>query len=192
MDVENYDSCYNWFSKEITYMNLNKFEMVNSSLELSKKNLLNYAAIFIGGGNTYKLLSNLKEYDNYKKIKEYLENDGIIFGGSAGAIIFGKNIDSCLLSDTNNVGLIDTKGFDCLGGISFLCHLNNKNLKNNKKYLEKYSKNNKLIYLREDTTIYINDNKVILIDNPNYIYFNKGKYSKHNAANLKNDINNNK
>ena len=52
METENYDSCYDWFSKEIKYMKLKKFEMISSSLELSKKNLLNYAAIFIGGGNT--------------------------------------------------------------------------------------------------------------------------------------------
>ena len=32
--------------------------------------------------------------ENFKRIwsyKQYIENDGIVFGGSAGAIIFGKD-----------------------------------------------------------------------------------------------------
>lgn len=188
MESIDYDNCYDWFSKEIKYMKLNKFEMVKSSFELSKKELTDYGAIFIGGGNTYKLLSNLKEYDNFKKIKTYLEKDGVIFAGSAGAIIFGNNIDSCLLTDENKVGLTDTKGFDYLNGVSLLCHLNKENFQKNRKYLEEYSEKNRLIYLKEETVIFINNNKISLIGNPEYIYFQDGKYAIHNFANLKRDI----
>ena len=47
-----------------------------------------------------------------KELRKYINNDGIIYGGSAGAIIFGYDIDSCLSMDANDVNLEDTKGFD--------------------------------------------------------------------------------
>lgn len=40
-----------------------------------------YSAIFIGGGNTYKLLRDLKTSGCFGKIKAYIENDGIVFEG---------------------------------------------------------------------------------------------------------------
>ena len=74
MEENKYDDCYNWFAAELKNVNLNKFEMIKSSLDLSKKDLANYSAIFIGGGNTYKLLGDIKKHSNYEKIMEYLNN----------------------------------------------------------------------------------------------------------------------
>lgn len=56
-----YDSCYKWFSNEIKCFNAEKFEMVRSSEELSKKDFSKYCAIYIGGGNTYDLLDKIKK-----------------------------------------------------------------------------------------------------------------------------------
>lgn len=191
MDADKYDSCKEWFSSEIKTIGLDKFDMVYSSKELSEKNLKNYSSLFIGGGNTFKLLKEIKENSNFEKIKEYLKNDGIVFGGSAGAIIFGNNINSCLLEDKNIINLKDYKGFDYLNGYSILCHLNNRNFKKNFKYLKEFSKYNKTIYLPEEDTIIISDNKINFIGQKKYIIFDKGKYVIHNFANIKNDINNN-
>lgn len=176
MDFERYDDCYNWFKEEMKLINVNKFEMIRSFLELSKKRLINYSAIFIGGGNTYKLLKELKKYNNFEKIENYIKNDGIVFGGSAGAIIFGKNIDSTYIEDTNLVNLKDSKGFDYLRGYSILCHLNKKNLKKNLNYLKEYSIKNKLIYLSEDNVIYINDDEFKFFGESDYLIFEGGNY----------------
>jgi len=142
MEEEKFDSCYKWFKSEIGYFGVNKFEMVKSSLELSKLDLSKYSSIFIGGGNTYKLLKELQNNYNIDKIKKYLIDGGIVYGGSAGAIIFGKDIDACFLVD--NKIECSTKGFDFLNGYSILCHFSKSNLKINEKYLKEYTKNNKL------------------------------------------------
>lgn len=188
MASKNYDSCYTWFKNEIKIVNLSKFEMVKSSYELSQKNFNEYSALFIGGGNTYKLLYELSQYDNFNKIKAYLKNGGIVFGGSAGAIIFGKDIDGCLLEDENKFKIDNIKGFNYLNGYSLLCHLKNKNFNKNLKYLQKYSLKNKLIYLPEENVIFINDNKICIIGTSKYVIFKNGKYMVHNFANFKKDI----
>ena len=189
MDENKYDSCYNWFKKEIAFFGAKDFEMIRSSLELSRKKFLNYSAIFIGGGNTYKLLSELQNNSNCEKIVEYLNNGGIVFGASAGAIIFGKDINSCLLEDKNLINYQNFNGLNFLNDYSILCHLNKKNLKRNHKYLIDYSKKHKTIYLPEEDVIYITDNEIKLLGNKKYIIFSYGKSFVHNFANFKNDMN---
>lgn len=188
MESKNFDSCYTWFKNEIKNVNLTKFEMVRSSYELSQKSLDEYSALFIGGGNTYNLLNQLNQYDNYNKIQTYLKKDGIVFGASAGAIIFGKDINGCLLDDENKLGLENTKGFNYLKDYSILCHLKAKNFNKNLKYLQKYSVRNKLIYLPEENVIYINNKKISIIGTKKYVIFKNGKYEFHNFANFKKDI----
>ena len=39
----------------------------------SNKNLENYSALFIGGGNTFKLLKDLKDSGSFEKIKVFLD-----------------------------------------------------------------------------------------------------------------------
>lgn len=188
MDNIKYDSCYNWFKTELKLINLNNFEMIKSSKELSAKNLNNYSAIFIGGGNTYKLLYELKQNNNYQKIKEYLTNDGIVFGSSAGAIIFGKNIDSCLLDDKNDINLKDTSSFNLLNNYSLLCHLQKQTFINNLEYLKKYSIHNNLIYLPENNIIFIDNRKISILGNQNYVIFKNGQYMVRSFENFEEDI----
>ena len=187
MESTMYKSCYNWFKNEINSYNFDKFEMVKSSLELSKLDLNNYSALFIGGGNTYKLLSELKENDNINKIKKYLLNGGIVYGGSAGAIIFGKDIDGCKLMDEKND--VNTEGLNFINNYSLLCHFNNNNLKLNKKYLTTYSKKNKLLFLPEEDVLVISDNSIKIIGSHKYVIFDNQKMAIHSPSNFKKDIN---
>ena len=73
MEEEKYNSCEKWFKNEIDLYNV-KFDMVRSSDELSKKELSDYSGIFIGGGNTFKLLKELQNNNNLNRLEEYLAN----------------------------------------------------------------------------------------------------------------------
>lgn len=106
-----------------------------------------------------KLLYELKICGAFEKIKAYIDNDGIVFGGSAGAIIFGESLESCILDDTNEVGLKDITGFNVLNGISLLCHYTNRTEEKDsesKQYLIELSKQMKVIALPEEDTLFIN------------------------------------
>lgn len=187
MDEEKYEKCYNWFKREIVYFGVNNFEMVRSSLELKKINLLNYSSIFIGGGNTYKLLKELQSNSNLEKIKKYLLDGGIVYGGSAGAIIFGKDIDGCALMDDKLE--INTKGFNLINGYSLLCHYNKNRLNQNKNYLKEYSNKNKLLFLPEEVVLLVTNKKIKFIGEKKYCLFINGDYSIRSSANFKKDIN---
>ena len=147
--------------------------------ELATKNLNNYSAIFIGGGNTFKLLKGIKENGIFNKIIEYLNNNGIVIGGSAGAIIFGYDINSCLAMDDNDVNLIDTKGFNVLNGKSIFGHYTNEDSQEAherfKNYLLNYSlSKEEVIALPEEDTIFIDDSNISIFGDKPYYEFKNG------------------
>ena len=172
-----YNGCLDFMTNELSDVDKLGIDMIKSNNELMSKNFTDYASIYIGGGNTYKLLKELKLNGAFDKIKKYLlEEDGIVYGGSAGAIIFGKDIESCNIEDENEVGLIDDTGFDMINGYSLLCHYTNNEKKTEiyKNYLLELSKR-KLVYaIPEEDTIYINDNKIEFIGTRPYYEFNDG------------------
>lgn len=178
MDYTEYDRCYEWITEELRALNICKIDMVRSARELEEKNLNEYCAIFIGGGNTYKLLFELKLSGSFDKIKDFIFNDGIVFGGSAGAIIMGHDISSCECDDENKVGLINTKGIDVLNGISVLCHYTNreerKNIANTE-FLKRKSYEMNIIALPEEDTIFVNDKKIQVMGSRPYYIFSNGE-----------------
>lgn len=176
MNLNKSNDCKEWFSKEVEKYNVN-FYMVESNKELNTINLNSYSHVFIGGGNTYKLLKELKEINFFKKLKDF---NGKIWGGSAGAIIFGKDINSCKIEDENNVGLTNTKGMNIVEDYSLICHLNKENFEKNTEYLKRYSLKYKTIYLSEDDVIYIKNNKIKIMGDKPYIIFEHGKYDIYN------------
>lgn len=146
--------------------------------EIRKHTLSEYAAIFIGGGNTYRLSQRLKNSGAFELIKEYLNNGRIVYGGSAGAIIFGKSIDSCLYMDTNDVVLGDTSGFDTLFGFSFTAHYTNQHASKHKvatNYLTQYSTKEPIVALPEKDSLYTDGNTIKIVGTKPWYVFNGGK-----------------
>ena len=174
----NYNKCFEFMINELSDVSSLGIEMITTGEEIVSKNLNDYACIYIGGGNTYKLLSILKESGAFEKIKNYLINDDrIVYGGSAGAIIFGKDLDSCNTDDDNEVGLIDNTGFNLINGYSLLCHFTNRNeerTKLSRKYLLELSKTKPIYAIPEEDTIYIDDDKIEFIGSRPYYEFNNG------------------
>ncbi len=173
-----YKGCLEFITKELADVDKLGIDMVTSANELLSKNFNDYACLYIGGGNTYKLLSILKETGNYDKIKNYLVNDnGIVYGGSAGAIIFGADLDSCNTDDENEVGLIDNTGFNMIKGYSLLCHYTSRNAERTKlstDYLLELSKLKPIYAIPEEDTIYVEDDKIHFIGTRPYYEFKDG------------------
>lgn len=177
MEPEQYGSCREWIQAELKDIGVPFIEMVKSAEELAARNLPDFGFLFLGGGNTFKLLSDLKASGAFEKIKAYLEQGGVVFGGSAGAIIFGKDLEACRLDDANKAGLRDTDGFDLLNGASVLCHYTNRapeKDERSQKYLLEISKHRKAIALPEEVTLFINGNTIEVIGSKPYYLFQNG------------------
>lgn len=200
LEYHSFEDCYRWVTEEFSMVNIPSIEMVKSFEELESKNFYDYCAIFIGGGNTYKLLKGLKESKAFDKIKEYINNDGIVYGSSAGAIIFGYDINSCMAMDENIVSLDDTLGFNVLNGKSIFAHYTNRsyyldiieNEIRNQKYtnsLIMFSlKKGEVIAIPEEDTIFVSGNKISIIGNKPYYEFKNGKINKFDNKLIKDDI----
>lgn len=182
----NMETCIEWFKGEMLPYGVTDIEDVLDAKEITKDKLSKYSGIFIGGGNTFKLLKMLKETEAFNNLNEFLDNGGIIMGGSAGALIFGKSIDTCLKTelnisstDENLVGLKDTSGFNKINGYSLFVHYQRK-----PEQIEKTSINiqrlmsqgHKIICLPEETSLWINGNKMKIIgQKPAEIFRNDGR-----------------
>lgn len=172
-----YSGCLEFMTRELSDVGKAGIDMVKSSSELMSKKITDYACIYIGGGNTYKLLNELKMSGAFDRIKKYLlEDNGIVYGGSAGAIIFGKDLDSCNTDDLNEVNLSDNSGFNMINGYSLLCHYTSRNPERtelSRNYLLKLSKIKPVYAIPEEDTIYINDEIIEFIgDRPYYEFIN--------------------
>lgn len=181
-----YDSCYEWIQGELSKVDIPSIEMIRSFEDLTSKNLQNYSAIFIGGGNTYKLLLGLKQSGAFNNIKDYINNNGIVIGGSAGAVIFGYDIDIISSMDSNEVNLTDTKGFNSISGISIFPHYTNKKselteeenavrLNNFTNSIIKFSQTiGEVIAIPEEDAIYVNGDSIEIIGTRPYYIFKNG------------------
>lgn len=187
-----YDSCYEWINEELAQVQLSRIDMVRSFEELAQKDYDNYCALFIGGGNTYKLLKGIKNSGAFEKIKEFINNGGIVIGGSAGAVIFGYDIDIISTMDSNDVALVDTKGFNVMNGVSIFPHYTNKKsklseeenfarLNNFTNAIKSFSMiNGDVIAIPEEDAIYINDSNIEVLGNRTFYYFKNGNQQEYN------------
>jgi dipeptidase E len=101
-----------------------RFDMWTDLSNRNYEELKKYGGVYIGGGNTYYLLHEMKRTGFDKLLQRYATEGHPIYGGSAGAIIFGKHIGTA--ADKNEVKLKDLSGLDMAHGYAIGCHLNPK------------------------------------------------------------------
>lgn len=96
------------------------FKKINKNLESvhtsndPKKAVQKAQAIFVGGGNTFRLLKELYEADLVDILKSRLKEGIPYIGSSAGA-----NIASPAIKTTNDMPIVQTPTLNALGMISF-------------------------------------------------------------------------
>ncbi len=154
-----YESCREWFEELILLHNISNYTLMKSPNQ--NIDLNGFDMIYIGGGNTFKLLKELKESGFDNKIINYLNNGGRVYGGSAGAIIFGQTILPCTIgncSDENLVNLKDLTGFNLID-YDIDCHYDENT---DFKLVKNYSIENKrnVIAIPEENVVEIINRKI--------------------------------
>ena len=161
-DDPSYAGCLQWFEKTYHPYGIKHIEMCTDLNTVS--NLNQYTAIFIGGGNTFKLLKEIRDSKFDEKLTDYLTNGGFVYGGSAGSIIFGKDILPTTYGDENGVGFEDSKGLDLVRGFNICCHYGDgdeANTKYKQDRIHEYTEPNTMtIALPERCAIYVEDDTI--------------------------------
>lgn len=121
-----YPTAHIWMKSilEIHERNDIQFETADDLSKYRLEDLKNFDAIYIGGGNTWSLMQELMDSGFSQELISYIKNGGVVYGGSAGAIVFGKNIDTH--DDENKINLKDTSGFNLFSDYSVACHYTDK------------------------------------------------------------------
>ncbi len=117
-----WESCLAWIRSIFTPLGLLNIEMWTDLLDRAADELANFDSIYLGGGNTFSLLAQLRESGFDAGLVQFAGQGGAIYGGSAGAIVLGRDIMTCAHLDRNDVGLAQTHGLDLVAGYAVWCH----------------------------------------------------------------------
>ena len=120
--VYTYQECYSWIKSVFAPFGIREIEMFTDLLVIPDDIIESYSAVYIGGGNTFQLLDELREKNAIGKLLNFAHHGGCIYGGSAGAIILGKNINTALHDDPNDIGLKDLTGLNLTNDYVVWCH----------------------------------------------------------------------
>lgn len=137
-------------------------------------------AIVIGGGNTWHLVRKLHEQKLMYPIREKVFNGTPYIGWSAGA-----NIACPTLRTTNDMPIVEPKGFECIGLVPFQInpHYLDENFRDHagetrEQRIQEFIKLNTEIYvvgLREGTMLKLEEDKLQLIGSKMCRIFKKGE-----------------
>ncbi len=121
-DTATYAGALEWISSVFRPLGIEQIEMWESLEGRAAEELESFESIYIGGGNTFLLLTLLKSsgFDQY--LPEFAAQGKSLYGGSAGAIVLGRNILTAAHIDRNDVAQVDTRGLDLAKGHAIWVH----------------------------------------------------------------------
>lgn len=118
-----------------------------------------YDYIYVTGGNTFKLLHDLKECGYDKVLRKMIIEGATYIGSSAGAYLISKDISHIQKYDENNYGIDDFSGLGILDA-RLICHFDND------RYYDYY----KLRTSTSDVVFTIDDDNILVVDKNNIYY----------------------
>lgn len=167
-----YKDCYDWLSDKLGKIS-KKLLNISMELDLNKcKKINQFSAVYITGGNTYKLLSLINESGFSVVLKDYIQNGGMVYGASAGAVIMGKDI-STYFEENKKYNYPISTGLSLIGDYSVLCHYEKKDNYKIEEYIKR--KNNPVIGVPAGVALLVKGNIISIIgDKPVSIFETNG------------------
>ncbi len=124
-EPETYDDALDRIVDTFSTIHFKNIEMCLDLNELDWDYLKNFHAIYIDGGNTFRLMDQVRKSHFYELLKKFIFNGGVVNGDSAGAIILGSHLETAHFGDEgdeNETELICYQGLTLLGNIAIHCH----------------------------------------------------------------------
>lgn len=119
MRQEKFVGAFQWFEPQFKDK-VQKLEMWTDLSEISLRDLHRIGALYIGGGDTIRLMERIHSSGFVPTLRQFIAEQGIVYGGSAGAIILGKDLRTA--PESGKYNLSDYSGLNLLSGYSVACH----------------------------------------------------------------------
>ena len=120
--IRPFQSCLEWITATFAPLKVNQITMWTDLSEHQASELGEFDAVYIGGGNTFALLAELRKSEFERYLREYVRRGKAIYGGSAGAAVLGRDIRTVNYLDRNEVDVVETKGLDLAKGHAIWVH----------------------------------------------------------------------
>lgn len=119
-DQDGFCNCLEWLRNKLNLLNASDINIsmetdLNKCIDLEK-----FGAVYIGGGNTYKLQKLINDSNLNNRLIKYIYCGGITYGASAGAVIMGKNI--AIYQEENENDYNVESGMSLCKNYSIRCH----------------------------------------------------------------------
>ncbi len=150
-----------WITDTLGGFGILSIDMWTSLADHSPSEIDLFDGLFIGGGNTFQLLHQIRAYGFDDPLIEYAKQSKPLYGGSAGAILLGKDIGTSLYFDQNLVGLSDTSGLDLCGGACIWCHFTDEQTDQINSYI--LSTGHDVISLPETAGLYVTEGRMVAL-----------------------------
>ncbi|MBR5800442.1 MAG: Type 1 glutamine amidotransferase-like domain-containing protein [Lachnospiraceae bacterium] len=98
-------------------MGFEESNIIFSGYQSSNQDLLDMDYIYVGSGNTFEILTLLRERNLVDFIRAAVERNCTYIGTSAGAIIAGSSVEEAVRIDRNEVEMTDFQGLSLFRGI---------------------------------------------------------------------------
>jgi dipeptidase E len=174
-DMNGYKKSLAWVTSKLSKLSKNSLN-ITMLLDLKKGVDLNeFSAIYIGGGNTYKLLSIVRASGFENKLKDYIDKGGLVYGASAGAVLLGQDISTYIedkyLDENVKSGYTDEKGLGLIGDYSVITHFHDGESSATHDFLTR--KGGRLIAIPEGTAALVSNGNLRVIGDGAVAVFDK-------------------
>lgn len=153
--IRPFPSCLEWFTATFAPFDITNITMWTTLSEHRGHELDQFDAVYLGGGNTFALLAEIRNSGFEHDLTEYARRGKAIYGGSAGAAVLGRDIRTVNYLDCNEAGLVETNGLDLAGGHAIWIHYQPQDDKLIETYVHTYQQ--PVIALSECSGIVINE-----------------------------------
>ena len=120
--IRTFESCLEWITATFAPLNVTNITMWTGLSEHQTNELEMFNAVYIGGGNTFGLLAELREIGFDRYLMAYVRRGKPVYGGSVGAAVLGRDIRTVNHIDHNKAGLAETTGLDLADGHAIWVH----------------------------------------------------------------------
>ena len=159
--IRPFHECLTWIKSTFASFNITQIEMWTDLSDHQSAELLEFASVYIGGGNTYSLLAQFLKSGFDRYLADYIAQGGIVYGGSAGAALLGKDIRSVEHIDHNHPGLTETNGLNLVKDHTVWVHYRPQDDALIYEYQGKY--NQSVLAISERSGIVFENSKVISV-----------------------------